>query len=79
MALDADDASWVSGCAPTFGAYTAKARYRQADAPCTLAPAANGDFHLDFSEARWAVTPSQSGVLYDGEVCLGFGAIGVQA
>jgi tRNA-specific 2-thiouridylase len=75
MALDADDASWVSGQAPGEGAYAAKTRYRQADSPCSLAPQANGAFHLDFSEAQWAVTPGQSAVLYDGEICLGGGVI----
>ncbi len=75
VALDADDASWVAGGAPGHGAYASKTRYRQADAPCTLAAAANGAFHLDFSEPQWAVTPGQSAVLYDGEVCLGGGVI----
>ena len=37
-------------------------------------------FQLDFAEAQWAVTPGQSAVLYDGEVCLGRGVIaGAQA
>ncbi|TWO70953.1 tRNA 2-thiouridine(34) synthase MnmA [Caenimonas sedimenti] len=74
-ALDADDASWVSGSAPAAGDYASKTRYRQADAPCSLAPRANGEFHLDFPDAQWAVTPGQSAVLYDGEVCLGGGVI----
>src|SRR5690242_3326425 len=38
IALDADDASWVAGAAPGEGAYGSKTRYRQPDAPCTLAP-----------------------------------------
>ncbi|MES2635486.1 MAG: tRNA 2-thiouridine(34) synthase MnmA [Pseudomonadota bacterium] len=74
-ALDADDASWVAGHAPEAGTYGSKTRYRQADSPCALAANANGAFHLDFPQPQWAVTPGQSAVLYDGEVCLGGGVI----
>jgi len=74
-ALEAGDVSWIAGEPPAPGAYAAKTRYRQADAPCALAPQANGAFHLDFPDAQWAVTPGQSAVLYDGEVCLGGGVI----
>ncbi len=76
--LDADAASWVAGTAPLPGHYSAKSRYRQADAACTLAAhpasAANA-FTLAFDAPQWAVTPGQSAVLYDGEVCLGGGVI----
>jgi tRNA-specific 2-thiouridylase len=74
-ALQADDASWVAGVAPEGGAMAAKTRYRQADAACTLADGANGAFALAFPNAQWAVTPGQSAVLYDGDVCLGGGVI----
>lgn len=73
--LEADDASWIAGAPPAAGSLAAKTRYRQADAPCVLAPGANGTFHLDFGVPQWAVTPGQSAVLYDGEVCLGGGVI----
>ena len=36
---------------------------------------AGGSFALDFDRPQWAVTPGQSAVLYDGEVCLGGGVI----
>jgi tRNA-specific 2-thiouridylase len=72
--LEAADCSWVAGSPPAPGALAAKTRYRQADAPCTLAPTAAG-FRLEFAEPQWAVTPGQSAVLYDGEVCLGGGVI----
>lgn len=74
-ALEAQDASWVAGDAPAEGSYGSKTRYRQADAPCRLAPGANGAFQLAFPQPQWAVTPGQSAVLYDGEVCLGGGVI----
>ncbi|RZL92082.1 MAG: tRNA 2-thiouridine(34) synthase MnmA, partial [Variovorax sp.] len=73
--LVADDASWVAGSAPAAGRYGAKSRYRQADAGCALDQGVDGAFRLDFAEPQWAVTPGQSAVLYDGEVCLGGGVI----
>jgi len=73
--LQAGDASWCAGEAPAPGPYAAKTRYRQSDAACTLGADNNTAFALDFSENQWAVTPGQSAVLYDGEVCLGGGVI----
>ncbi len=73
--LEAGDASWVAGTAPPAGAYAAKSRYRQSDARCELSDGADGAFRLDFAEPQWAVTPGQSAVLYDGDVCLGGGVI----
>ena len=77
--LVAGDASWVAGLPPQAGPLAAKTRYRQADAACTLTAPADGPvagrFELRFSESQWAVTPGQSAVLYDGEVCLGGGVI----
>ena len=85
-----DDASWVAGAAPQPGRLAAKTRYRQADAACGFeavvadqsgqALAASpgtpaGEFALAFDTPQWAVTPGQSAVLYDGEVCLGGGVI----
>jgi len=72
--LQADDTSWVAGQAPAPGALAAKTRYRQSDAACTLSADAVG-FALDFESPQWAVTPGQSAVLYQGEVCLGGGVI----
>ncbi|HEY6354097.1 MAG TPA: tRNA 2-thiouridine(34) synthase MnmA [Burkholderiaceae bacterium] len=75
--LHAADASWVAGRAPIAGRYAAKTRYRQADAACALLTQGDADFALAFDDAQWAVTPGQSAVLYDGEVCLGGGVIGM--
>jgi tRNA-specific 2-thiouridylase len=73
--LAADDCSWVAGHAPRPGALAAKTRYRQADAACDFRPLGGAAFELRFAAAQWAVTPGQSAVLYDGEVCLGGGVI----
>ncbi len=74
-ALDADDASWVAGRPPAPGALAAKSRYRQVDAACRYGVPVDGAFRLEFDTAQWAVTPGQSAVVYDGDVCLGGGVI----
>ena len=74
--LAASEASWISGEAPAVASdRTAKTRYRQADAPCTLSEIRDGEIRVDFDAPQWAVTPGQSVVLYDGEACLGGGVI----
>ncbi|MDB5743530.1 MAG: tRNA (5-methylaminomethyl-2-thiouridylate)-methyltransferase [Polaromonas sp.] len=73
--LSAQDCSWVAGSAPALGAMAAKTRYRQVDAACELRVAAAGSCELVFSQAQWAVTPGQSAVLYQDDVCLGGGVI----
>lgn len=77
--LQAQDASWVAGRPPETASYGAKTRYRQPDAGSRLVSAQQGEFGLSFSEPQWAVTPGQSAVLYDGEVCLGGGIIASSA
>ena len=74
-ALTAQDASWIAGTPPSQTDLAAKTRYRQADAPCTVLGASAHGFSLQFPQAQWAVTPGQSAVLYDGDVCLGGGVI----
>ena len=73
--LQAGQISWVDGQAPAAGPYAAKTRYRQTDAACILSACDDDGFELTFSEPQWAVTPGQSAVLYDGDVCLGGGII----
>ena len=72
--LLAQDCAWVAGTPPATGRLAAKTRYRQADAPCAFSTTDPG-FELRFDAPQWAVTPGQSAVLYDGEVCLGGGVI----
>jgi len=80
-ALTAADPSWIAGAPPQRAAVAAKARYRQADARCTFGreetdgATACSRFTLRFAEPQWAVTPGQSAVLYDGDICLGGGVI----
>jgi tRNA-specific 2-thiouridylase len=73
--LEAQDPSWISGSPPGEKAFSAKTRYRQADASCTVERLLDSEIKVDFETPQWAVTPGQSVVLYDGEVCLGGGVI----
>ena len=74
--LTALDLTWISGATPHCNwVYTAKTRYRQKDAPCTLASTSNGRCVIEFAELQWAVTPGQSVVIYESQVCLGGGII----
>jgi len=73
--LLAQDASWVSGAAPAAAQLAAKTRYRQSDASCQLENTGPGTFALAFEFPQWAVTPGQSAVAYDADVCLGGGVI----
>ncbi len=73
--LSAQDCSWVGGAAPAPGAMAAKTRYRQLDAVCELRSASASICELVFPQPQWAVTPGQSAVLYQGDICLGGGVI----
>jgi tRNA-specific 2-thiouridylase len=73
--LRAGQLSWVAPDAPAPAPYAAKTRYRQADAPCVLTQVDTGACEVSFERPQWAVTPGQSVVLYDGDVCLGGGII----
>ena len=70
--LSAQDASWISGDAPSEGStHSGKTRYRQQDSTCFVTRSENDEIALEFAQPQWAVTPGQSVVLYDGDQCLG--------
>lgn len=70
--LRSELAHWVAGAPPAADfECTAKTRYRQTDAACRVQVRDDGTLAVAFSERQRAVTPGQSLVLYDGEVCLG--------
>ncbi|CAL60550.1 tRNA (5-methylaminomethyl-2-thiouridylate)-methyltransferase [Herminiimonas arsenicoxydans] len=73
-ALSAGQMSWVAGRAPSEELVAAKTRYRQADVACSQHATAD-NLALAFDTPQWAVTPGQSAVLYQGDVCLGGGII----
>lgn len=72
-ALSATEASWVKE-APSFPLKCkAKVRYRQVEQPCTVTQEGEKLF-VTFDKPQRAITPRQSVVFYDGNLCLG-GAI----
>ncbi len=74
--LKATDLTWISDERPHCNwVYAAKTRYRQKDAPCTIAGFSDEQCHVDFAQNQWAVTPGQSVVIYESKVCLGGGII----
>ncbi len=66
---------WVDKPPTTPMSCSAKTRYRQADARCSINRVDDGYYLVEFAEPQWAVTPGQSVVFYDGELCLGGGVI----
>jgi tRNA-specific 2-thiouridylase len=52
-----------------------KTRYRQQDIPCQITPNIDGSILVEFDEPQKAVTPGQSAVFYQNEICLGGGII----
>ena len=70
--LTSERAHWVDGAAPA-GRFecTAKTRYRQTDAPCSVEVLDDGCVRVTFENAQRAVTPGQSVVFYRDAVCLG--------
>lgn len=67
---------WISG-PPLDAEFTcsAKTRYRQEAAECTLKLIGKCGYHVVFKQPQRAITPGQSVVFYDGERCLGGGII----
>jgi len=75
-ALIATGLSWISGLPPDLPCrYLAKTRYRQPDQACVVTPLDDQRCAVVFDQPQRAVTPGQSVVFYQGEVCLGGGII----
>lgn len=73
--LIADELNWISPEPPFPFKCTAKVRYRQKDAPCTLEKIAGEKVLVTFDAPQKAVTPGQYIVFYSDDVCLGGGRI----
>ena len=67
--------TWIDEPAKTQQKYGVKTRYRQPDQRATLREMDENGAIVEFAEAQRAVTPGQSLVIYQGDVCLGGGII----
>jgi tRNA-specific 2-thiouridylase len=74
--LISDQLNWISGEEPQFPfSCKAKTRYRQTDQDCTVYYDDNNHVKVEFKQQQRAVTPGQSVVFYQDNVCLGGGII----
>ena len=67
---------WVDGKGPNLKSENsvplmAKIRYRQADQACVITRLSKDKIEVAFTQPQRAITPGQSIVFYDGDVCLG--------
>ncbi|MBU2705065.1 tRNA 2-thiouridine(34) synthase MnmA [Zooshikella marina] len=75
-ALLVSHVDWVSGDSPTLPVRLhAKVRYRQSEQPCEVQPLSTGGYLVIFDQPQRAVTPGQSVVFYQDDLCLGGGVI----
>lgn len=76
MGLIAQQLHWVDRLALSQPvSCTVKTRYRQQDVPCQVIPVDVDRIEVRFDAPVAAVTPGQSAVFYQGDICLGGGII----
>ena len=74
--LITQDFHWIKDQEPnSIDNLKAKTRYRQKDQSCSINSLKNGIYEVVFDEPQWAITPGQSVVLYQDDICLGGGII----
>ncbi len=72
----AEQLHWVAGDSPPLpGHYKAKTRYRHDEQDCIITLIGPNYTRIEFESPQWAVTPGQSIVFYDGDICIGGGVI----
>lgn len=74
--LIANEIFWINGEEPALPHHCkAKVRYRQADQDCIIERQGDNGYLLRFNDPQRAVTPGQSVVIYNDDICLGGGVI----
>jgi tRNA-specific 2-thiouridylase len=74
--LKCNQLNWIFGKTPEVPLYCfAKTRYRQVEQACVVTKIDDYSFDVEFVEKQRAITPGQSVVFYDKDICLGGGII----
>ena len=74
--VQAENLHWILDTPPILPMYCkAKTRYRQTDQNCLISMIGHNTSHIEFDQPQWAVTPGQSIVFYQEDVCIGGGII----
>ena len=74
--LTASQLHWVNNTQPVLPfECTAKVRYRQPDQKCEIIELSSNQCSVRFEEPQRAITPGQSIVFYQNDICLGGGVI----
>ena len=73
--LIATDLTWIGSPPHLPLKCSAKIRYRQIDEPCTITTIENNRAVVQFEKPQRAITPRQSIVFYQNQICLGGGLI----
>lgn len=74
--LIANELTWITSPPPNlpFECHS-KIRYRQPDQACTIQSISNNEALISFNIPQRAISPGQSVVFYDNDICLGGGVI----
>ena len=73
--LETSHIHWINGAESAVASCSAKIRYRQADQQCSIESTSADRHIIHFEQPQRAITPGQSIVFYQDEVCLGGGVI----